>query len=145
MKRRSSALTAGASLLVSLLDAAQPILLEWRPKFFVTIAGALLYFGLAMVVLGALRGPRKLALGILAAMPILPVSALIAASLGAPAPVDAGMIVVMGAQILAAMAASRTLWLERAPQPSAAISASAGEVSGTGSLRRAGTPWTRLS
>ncbi len=87
-------------LAIVLSDLAQPLMLEWRPKFAAAIAGAALYAGCA---LGVVQGWAP-ALWVVRLMPIVPLTTLglWAAGVDVPAQPDAGMLWVLGLQLVAA-------------------------------------------
>jgi hypothetical protein len=98
---------AGFAWLVVALDLAQVVALSWRPKHWGALAGALLY---AILAAAAARGSRP-ALVVLAAMPAVPIGALIASAAGLPLPMqpDAATVAVLVVQIAAAASAVATL------------------------------------
>ncbi len=97
---------AASTFLVATLDLLQPLLLPWRPKFFAAIAGAILYFLLSLAI--GIRGHR-IALGIAALMPIIPLSAIVGRLVGLPLPFDLASIGVFVVQLAAAGFASLSL------------------------------------
>lgn len=107
VRTTSQKAAAALCLLVALADLAQPLVLDWVPKFYGAIAGGLLYL-LAAVTIA--RGVRPLAF-VVVAMPLIPVSVLLLTVAGVPLPVtpDAAMLVVMVGQLGAA--ATALVWL----------------------------------
>ncbi len=104
-------MTAGWAATIAVLDAAQPLLLAWRPKFYGSLAGAALYAAFAVALL---RGEGRLALYGVALMPVVPLAALTGNALGASFPVDREMLAILVVQLIAA--ASSVLALRaRAP------------------------------
>ncbi len=99
-------LAAATTFLIAVLDAMQPLLLPWRPKFVATIAGAVLYFALSTLI--ATKGHR-VALAITALMPIVPLCAVVGRLVGLNFPVDPAMLAIFACQVLAAGFASLSL------------------------------------
>jgi hypothetical protein len=91
------ALAAG---LVALCDAVQPLVLEWKPKLWGAMGGALLY---AVIAMGAWRERRAAAVAAMV-VPVLPISILAATLAGVevPARPDAAMIGILAIQLVAA-------------------------------------------
>jgi hypothetical protein len=98
----SSKLTTCFTVLVALLDLAQPVLRAWRPKYWGALAGAVLYAGLSWAI--AYRRSRA-ALWVVVLMPVVPIVTLLATAFGLSFPVDRAMIAIAFCQLLAAASA----------------------------------------
>lgn len=98
---------AVAAALVAFADAVQPLILEWQPRQFGAIGGAVLY---ALVAGGAWFERRWAALAALL-VPVLPVSILLATAVGVELPVapDAVMVGILAIQLTAAALGAATL------------------------------------
>lgn len=95
-----------AALVVAAADLAQPLLLDWRPKFVGSIGGAMLY---SVIAWGVLRDARW-ALWMAAALPAVPSGVICLHLLGVslPTPPDFPMVAILVVQVgIAAVAVMR--------------------------------------
>ncbi len=122
MTTPSQKTAAWLCLLVACADFAQPLLLDWRPKFVGALLGGALYLA-ASLSMG--RGVRLLAY-VVAVMPLVPVTVLSLFALGVPLPVapDVAMVVVLVGQLGAAAACIS--WLRAGRAGSLGIDSRAG-------------------
>ena len=102
----------GACALIAMLDWAQPLWLDWRPKHVGALLGGALYLAAAVAIA---RGFRPLAL-VVAFMPVIPITTLglWASGVGLPVEPDAPMVAILAVQLVAAVAAGRW-WRESRP------------------------------